>query len=391
MQKAKHSNLGIILGAAFLMATSAIGPGFQTQTTVFTQELVASFSFVILLVFLVDISTQLNTWRIITASKLRAQDIANKVIPGLGYFISALVVFGGLAFNIGNIAGCGMGINVVSGLKPEVGAVASAVIAIGVFLNKNSAGIMDNFIKVLGVAMILVTGYVAFASNPPVMSAIQHAVNPEKINFIAIVTLVGGSVGGYISFVGGHRLLDAGVKGPENLGIVNRSLFSGIAITGTMRIMLFLAALGVVVSGASLDPSNPSASVFLHAAGKAGYIFFGIVLWSASISSVIGAAYTSVSFMKTFHPWFEKWEKVLTCVVIFISAVIFLLLGNPVKLLLAAGALNGLILPVTLSVMLAATHKKSIMGDYNHPVWMRIIGGLVVIVIGGMSIAALTM
>ena len=37
-----------ILGAAFLMATSAVGPGFLTQTATFTEKLGASFGFVIL-------------------------------------------------------------------------------------------------------------------------------------------------------------------------------------------------------------------------------------------------------------------------------------------------------------------------------------------------------
>ena len=390
MNKGKSSNLGIILGAAFLMATSAIGPGFQTQTTVFTEQLAASFAFVILLVFIVDFSTQINTWRILTGSNHRAQDLANKVFPGLGYVISALVVFGGLAFNIGNIAGCGLGINVVSGLDVKYGALISCAIALLIFLNKNSSSIMDNFIKVLGVAMILVTSYVAFAAEPPVMSALRHAIAPDEVSFMSIIILVGGSVGGYISFVGGHRLLDAGVKGPENIGIVNKSLLSGIAITGFMRILLFLAALGVVVSGADLDPDNPSASVFLHAAGNVGYIFFGVVLWSASISSVIGAAYTSVSFMKTFHPWIDSHQKAITCGVIVFSTLVFLLAGNPVKLLLAAGALNGLILPVTLSVMLLATHKKSIMGSYQHPHWMRVLGWLVVVTITYMSVTVLS-
>ena len=35
-------------GAALLMATSAIGPGFLTQTAVFTSALRADFAFVIL-------------------------------------------------------------------------------------------------------------------------------------------------------------------------------------------------------------------------------------------------------------------------------------------------------------------------------------------------------
>ena len=94
------------------MANSSIGPGFLTQTTVFTQQLLTSFGFVILVSVLLDIGAQLNTWRVLTISEMRAQDLANKLLPGLGFFLTAIVVLGGFAFNIGNIAGCGMGMNV---------------------------------------------------------------------------------------------------------------------------------------------------------------------------------------------------------------------------------------------------------------------------------------
>ena len=52
--KQRPNNWGALLGAAFLMATSAVGPGFLTQTTVFTQQLGASFGFVILASILID-------------------------------------------------------------------------------------------------------------------------------------------------------------------------------------------------------------------------------------------------------------------------------------------------------------------------------------------------
>ena len=124
------SKRSAILGAAFLMANSSIGPGFLTQTTVFTQQLMTSFGFVILVSVLLDIGVQLNTWRILTISELRAQDLANKLFPGLGYFLMVLVVVGGFAFNIGNIAGCGLGVNVLTGLSFQQGAVISCVIAL---------------------------------------------------------------------------------------------------------------------------------------------------------------------------------------------------------------------------------------------------------------------
>ncbi|KZE93086.1 hypothetical protein AVP43_03064 [Geobacillus stearothermophilus] len=38
-----ESRLSVLIGAVFLMATSAIALGFLTQTTVFTAQLAASF------------------------------------------------------------------------------------------------------------------------------------------------------------------------------------------------------------------------------------------------------------------------------------------------------------------------------------------------------------
>ena len=63
----------LLLGAAFLMATSSIGPGFLTQTTVFTGSLMASFGFVILVSIIFDVGAQLNVWRVIGISGMRGQ------------------------------------------------------------------------------------------------------------------------------------------------------------------------------------------------------------------------------------------------------------------------------------------------------------------------------
>jgi Mn2+/Fe2+ NRAMP family transporter len=151
-----------ILGAAFLMATSAIGPGFLTQTSKFTGELMASMGFVILISVILDIGAQMNIWRIVTMSENRAQDLSNKVIPGLGYFLATLIAGGGLVFNIGNIAGCGLGLNVLTGMSAETGAIISCVIALGIFWYKEAGLLIDNFAKLLGILMIGLTVYIAF-------------------------------------------------------------------------------------------------------------------------------------------------------------------------------------------------------------------------------------
>lgn len=368
------------------MATSAVGPGFLTQTTVFTQALGASFGFVILISVILDIGVQLNVWRVIAVSQKRAQDIANTVLPGLGLFISALIVLGGLAFNIGNIGGAGLGFNVLFGVSAELGAAVAAAIAIAVFLVREAGKVMDRFAQIMGLLMILLIVYVAVTSAPPVGAAVASTFVPAEVDVIAIVTLVGGTVGGYITFAGGHRLLDAGIKGEDALPQVNTSAVSGITVASIIRIFLFLAALGVVSQGLALDAKNPPASVFQLAAGTVGYKLFGVVMLSAAITSVIGAAYTSVSFLKSFHKSIAQNENWLIIAFIVVSTLIFVTIGKPVRLLILAGALNGLILPITLGTILVAAYSKRVMGTtYRHPVLLTIFGVLVVLVMALMG------
>lgn len=380
---------GVGLGAAFLMANSSIGPGFLTQTTVFTKELMASFGFVILFSSLLDIGAQLNTWRILSVSELRAQDLANKLLPGLGYVLAFLVVLGGFAFNIGNVAGCGLGLNVLFGLSYEQGAIISGGVALLLFWIKEIGSMLDGFTKILGTIKILLTLFIAYNAHPPLAEAVYRTFVPEKISAAAIVTIVGGTVGGYLTFSGAHRLLDAGIKGKAAIPEVNRSAISGIVISSIMRFVLFLATFGVLAQGAVLDSSNPPASVFGFAAGNIGLRIFGVVLWSAAISSVVGASYTSVSFFKTFHPAFIRYERWVISGFIVICTTLFVLIGKPVQLLLAAGLINGMVLPFALAVVLIAVTRKRLMNNYQHPIWMQLSGWLVVIVMGWMAVKAM--
>ncbi len=372
----RHAGRAGFVGAMFLMATSAVGPGFLTQTVTFTVQLQAAFAFAILVALLVDIAIQLNIWRIIGISGRRAQDLANAALPGSGFALAALDVFGGLVFNIGNIAGTSLGLEALFGLDVRVGGCISALIAVAVFLIRRAGVAMDRVVIGLGVLMLLLTTFVAIKTTPPVGDALVQSVAPETVNFLAITTLIGGTVGGYIVYAGAHRLVDNGVRGAENVGEISRSSVVGIAITAVMRIVLFLAVLGVVTGGANIDMDNPVASAFDSALGDAGKIFFGAVMWCAAITSVIGASYTSTSFLKVFGRWVTQWERWVVVGFIVTSTVLFLLLGaEPVKLLIFAGAFNGLILPFGLALLLwVAGRRRDLMDGYVYPRWLLAIG-----------------
>lgn len=387
------SNPTALIGAAFLMAASASGPGFIAQTGKFTYDLDKSFGFVILAAVLISLIAQLNVWRIIAVSRMRGQDIANKVLPGLGYFIAGLVALGGLAFNIGNVGGSGIGLNILFGLDPRIGAAIGGIIGIIIFSNPKAKNILDQTSKYFGIVMIILIAYVAIKTKPPVGEAFGAMVVPEKPItelFPAIVTLIGGTVGGYIIFSGGHRLIDAGVTGEENLDEVNKSATLGIVVALIMRILLFLAILGAVrLAKDQIDPQDIPATAFRVGAGNVGYKIFGLLFFLASLTPIVGAAYTSVSFLKTLSPTIAKKESLVTNIFLVVSTIVFILVGKPQKLLVVVGTLNGFILPITLAVMLAASRKEEIIGKYKHSKLLYILGLLVVIFTGIMSVKTL--
>ena len=366
-----------LLGAMFLMATSAIGPGFITQTTGFTVKLGVAFAFAIVVSILVDIAVQMNVWRVIGVSGLRANELANRLAPGLGWALAALILMGGLVFNIGNISGTGLGTDAMMGLDPRIGAVLSAALAIAIFLVKRAGAALDKIVVVLGLVMIVLTAYIAFTSGPPVGLALKNAVLPEQIDFLAITTLIGGTVGGYITYAGAHRLIESGRTGPEHVSEITKGSVLGIMVTGVMRVILFLAVLGVVYGGATLATDNPAASAFEQSAGQFGLRAFGIIFWAAAITSVIGASYTTVSFLTT-QQTSARVRSLMTVGFIVICTVLFLVLGKaPVKLLIFAGGFNGLILPIGFTAILwVAWRRRDLLRGYDYPRWLLGIGVL---------------
>jgi Mn2+/Fe2+ NRAMP family transporter len=381
-----------LLGALFLMATSAIGPGFITQTATFTAQLGAAFAFGILASVLIDLAVQLNIWRMVTVTGKRASVLANEALRGSGYVLAVLIVLGGLVFNIGNIAGAGLGLNTLFGLDPKIGGILSAAIAIAIFLVKRAGVVVDRVVVIAGIVMIVLTVIVAIISQPPLGDAIRQTVWPDEINFATITTIVGGTVGGYITYAGAHKLLDSGTAGPEHIKEVNRAALNGILVTGLMRYVLFLAILGVVASGVVLDvTANPGAQAFEAAAGEAGLRIFGAIFWIAAITSVIGAAYTSVSFLPVFSAKIAgRVADYWTVGFILVSLAIYLSIGTaPATLLVFVGGLNGLILPIGLTLfMYIGWFRPRVLGGYRYPKWLLIIGSIAVVVTWYMAVNA---
>ncbi len=340
------------LAAAAIMATSAVGPGFLTQTTVFTEKLLYNFGFVILLSIIIDIVAQVTIWKALTFSSTPVQKLADELLKGLGPFFIIFVAFGGLVFNIGNLAGTGMGVNAMFGVSQNIGTTISAVLVGVLFYTDNFLPKLDVFMKVMALVMVSLLVAMMFMVDIDFLKAIKFTFVPQIIDVKATITLVGGTVGGYITFAGAQRLLDSGVTGQECQKEVERSAFTGILFTGFFRYFLFIGVLSVVLAGTVLMADNPTASVFSSYFGVWGQKLFGVMIWCASITSVVGATYTSLAFLKDFNLRLVSHKKLSALVFIAISLLVYLLFGRPVSLLIFAGYLNAFVLPLGLTIVL---------------------------------------
>lgn len=120
---------------------------------------------------------------------------------------------------------------------------------------------------------------------------------------------------------------------------------------------------------------------------------FGVILWAAALTSVIGAAYTSVSFVTKSTTSAGK-RNLITVIFIASCAVVYLFLGQaPQTLLIFAGAFNGLILPIGLTVLLwVAWRRRDLMNGYRYPKALLFSGAaawLLTIFLGWNSISGL--
>jgi Mn2+/Fe2+ NRAMP family transporter len=112
--------------------------------------------------------------------------------------------------------------------------------------------------------------------------------------------------------------------------------------------------------------------------GDAGMRIFGAIFWAAALSSVIGAAYTSATFLSAFSRRLaDGWPlQLATVAFIVVSLIVYLAVGTaPATLLVFVGGFNGLILPIGLTIfMYIGWFRPQLLRTDSYPKWLLIIG-----------------
>lgn len=369
-----------IFSAVFLMASASIGPLFLMSTADLTIQFYERLAFVIIITGIIELGIQMNIWRILTVAKTPAHLVINKIIPNFGTFMSVVVLLGGIAFNIINILGLGIGISLLFNVDIKLGASIGLMIAILFYLLNRNRITLETFIGVMlsFIIAIILLAYAFTATDVPYDVTLAKTVLP-MIDYDIVTTIammVALSIGGYISFAGAHRLIDVEITGEKYKTAVTRSAAYSVIIVTVTRLLLFFTILGLSRSNVILFKDNLLESAFSEVFGGLGSYALGILFICASLTSIVSVAYTTGTFIKSVNDIIKKYIDVVLLMLVLTSWFIFLLKGEEVVLLQITTILNGLILPVILGGILHSSRRSDIVGHYRHPLWLSIYGVL---------------
>jgi len=273
------------------------------------------------------------------------------------------VVLGCAAYEAGNILGGVAGAALGTGgsttlLTWGIGAAAAAILLVG--RTATIARLLGLFVAVMGVAFLVT----AVRLRPDSLALVRGAVVPAfpDGSGLLILGLVGTTVVPYNLFLG------SGIARGQALSELRFGLCVAVVLGGVV-------SMGIVVAGTALEGGfdfAKMASVLDGRLGPGARALFAAGLCAAGVSSAItaplAAAVTARSLLAgpdpADGPWADDgWGFRATCLSVLAIGVGFGVSGiRPVPAILAAQALNGVLLPVVAVFLLLGVNDRRLVG-----------------------------
>ncbi|MEZ4827796.1 MAG: divalent metal cation transporter [Bacteroidia bacterium] len=359
-----------VISAAF------IGPGTVTTAGKAGAEFGSSLIWALLFSTIATILLQEVSARIaITSGKNLGEAIRLRFdVPGfrwIRYFVGISVVFGCAAYQTGNLLGAVSGMSLWIGLNAQA-ATLTLGLACGLTLWLGRPEGISRFLGLVVAVMGLLFVAVAFRTKIPAgewLSGTFIPAIPENSGLL-VIGLVGTTIVPYNLFLG------SGIGKGQDIQTMRRGLIPAVAIGGVISVAILIAATG-------LDGTfsfQELAELLRKETGEWAAICFAMGLFAAGFTSAITAplasAITAQSIWGNDDPAWKSdgrnfrqvWLLVLMAGIVFgVSGI------RPVPAIIAAQALNGLLLPFFSVCLLLVVNDKKIMppGAVNKP-WMNV-------------------
>ncbi len=282
------------------------------------------------------------------------------------YFIGFSVILGCAAYQAGNILGAVSGVLLFTSLS-KIWLIIIIGLCCSLLLLKGSIKFITTSLGILVAVMGLMFLFLAFQvplSFSEIVSGAFIPNIPDGASWI-VLGLVGTTIVPYNLFLG------AGVAKNEVL----KNMRFGLSISVIFGGMISIAILLVATQAGTKSGFADVAAVLGKYLGNWAFVFMGIGLFAAGITSSITSPMAAAMITSSIMEHHDK-SKVyrLTWMIILAIGMLFGMLDfKPLSVIIAAQALNGLVLPLMVIVLIIFINNKKIMGEASNGLALNIL------------------
>lgn len=390
------------LGPGMLVVGSFIGPGTVTSATRsganYGYKLLWCVVFSVIAVILMQgMAARLGIVTQTGLSENIVKDLKDKpLLKKLMITLVALAItLGGIAYMSGDLTGTAIGLSALSGIPSRVIAPIWGICILFISNHKNAIKWLEKLLTVCVSVMAIIFVVTMFVVKPNIYDLAKGLVPiiPDGA-IMTCVALIGTTVVPYNLFIHAtsarqtwHDIEEI----PLAKFDVTFSMIVGGIITGAVMITA-----GTVVRGLEINSAVDMAQQLKPLLGNLAVPFLAVGLVAAGISSAVITP-LGVSYVLAGLFGWELDKKDKRFFITNIAIVLFGIIGaatgfNPITIIMAAQAINGVFLPVIVFVLLYLASKRSIMGDFKNNLFEIFLGSgvfLISLIIGVSSIISL--
>lgn len=295
------------------------------------------------------------------------------------------------AFELGNLVGAAAGVATLAGLEGDARwiVVALGLAAAGLLLLEVRVLVRLFTALVVGMSGLFVAALVVAPTDwPAALAGLFIPALPEG-SLVTAVALVGTTVVTYNLFLHPSVAKRYWADEPDRRRAWRGEL-AGMAVFLPLGGLISFAILatGAVLgrSGAAVEGVGGLAGVLEPVAGPAARVLFGLGLFAAGITSAMTAPLAAAVGIGEIFGWAGGTRALrfrLVWASVVLTGVVFGLTGwSPLRVIVAAQAANGVLLPLVAGFMLMLTLRQR---EVQVPLWYRALGILVTLVCAGLG------
>ena len=392
------------VGPGFLVAAAFIGPGTLVTASRAGAGYGAALLWTVLFsvvttVILQDMAARVGlAGRRGLAEAIRDSLADPRVRAGALGLIATTILVGNAAFQTGNLLGASLGVSLLTGLPRGllvaiVGGLAGALLMTGTYRTIQNA--LVALVGLMSVVFCLTAVLTAPDPGELLSGLLIPRVPPGAL--LTVLALIGTTVIPYNLFLHASAVLERwpdADRNDENVRESRQDTVFSVALGGLITAAVVIAASPLVGQGADAADAAAVAARLEPLLGRAAPVFFGIGLFSAGLTSAItaplAAAYAAGGALGWKSDLRSGRFRLLWASVLLTGMFCGIFLGaSPYEIILLAQAGNAVVLPLTLVLLLIVANRAGIMGRHRNSRLANVLGGLVVLVIVGLSVVQL--